>query len=145
MTRSLCRPHALRWLLALLTFLDTGCEEGSTGVPEDSAAAVFSLVEVSGDSQAGEVDRLLDQFLVFRVIDGAGRPVSGLRVEWEIVSGGGKVSGKRHETDIEGLAAGNFTLGPLPGEHRASAVVLDSLAIEFTAFAVPPSPEEPLP
>jgi hypothetical protein len=58
-------------------------------------------------------------------------------VEWEVVAGGGSVSGKRHETDAEGLAAGNFTLGPDPGKHVARATVHDSLGIEFTAFAFP--------
>ena len=60
------------------------------------------------------------------------------------VAGGGAVSGKRHDTDLAGLAAGNFTLGSGPGEHVARARVQDSLAVEFTAFAVEPS-EEPAP
>jgi hypothetical protein len=58
------------------------------------------------------------------------------------MAGGGKVSGRRHETDAAGLAAGNFTLGPDPGEHVARAFVHASLAIEFTAFAIPASPGE---
>lgn len=121
------------------------CGKGTpTDAPAESSSSL-ALATVSGDSQIAETGRLLDQFLVFRVTDGAGRPVAGVRVEWGIVAGGGKVSGKRHETDVEGLAAGNFTMGPEPGENVARAVVRDSLAIEFTAFARPPSPEEPLP
>jgi hypothetical protein len=58
------------------------------------------------------------------------------------MAGGGKVSGRRHETDAAGLAAGNFTLGPDPGEHVARAFVHASLAIEFTAFAILDSPGE---
>jgi hypothetical protein len=118
------------------------CGDGvPTDAPEDSLVAV-TLATVRGDSQTGEVGRLLEEFLVFRVTDPDGQPVDGLRVEWEVMAGGGKVSGKRHETDTAGLAAGNFTLGPEPGEHVARAVVHDSLAIEFTAFANPVSPGE---
>ena len=71
--------------------------------------------------------------------------MAGLRVEWEVVAGGGQVSGKRHETDLEGLAAGNFTLGSRPGEHVARAVVRDSLTIDFTARAIEPGPDFPPP
>ena len=120
-----------------------GCEDGLPTDTTPDLSAPLALATVSGDSQVGEPGRLLQRFLVFRVTDGAGVPVTGLRVEWEVVFGSGKVSGKRHETDAAGLAAGNFPLGPGPGEHVARAVVRDSLAIEFTAFAIPSSPEEP--
>ena len=122
------------------------CQDGPpTDASAESSELALSIVTVSGDGQIAEVGRLLERFLVFRVTDAAGRPVAGLRVEWEVVAGGGKVSGKRHETDVEGLAAGNFTMGPAPGENVARAVVQDSLGIEFTAFALAPSPEDPLP
>ena len=143
MTRRVCHRHTA--LLAAVAILAPACDEGPTGGPADTAATALSLIIVSGDSQIGDTGRLLEDFLVFRVTDAAGRPMPGLRVAWEVVTGGGKVSGKRHETDVEGLAAGNFTMGPEPGENVARAVVRDSLAIEFTAFARPPSPEEPLP
>lgn len=113
------------------------CADGSpTDLTGDSPSGL-TLATVSGDSQAGEVGRLLEEFLVFRVTDTAGQPVVGLRVKWQVVAGGGSVSGKRHETDADGLAAGNFTLGPDPGKHVARATVHDSLGIEFTAFAFP--------
>ena len=115
-------------------------DEAPTDLSADPSPEI-ALATVRGDSQAGEVGRLLEEFLVFRVTDSAGQPLAGLRVEWEVVAGGGKVSGKRHETDAAGLAAGNFTLGPEPGEHIARAVVHDSLGIEFVAFALLASPE----
>lgn len=129
-------------LAAALVAVAACGEAPPTDTPTDGSSSV-TLITVSGDSQRGETGRLLREFLVFRVTDGAGAPVSGLRVEWEIVSGGGKVSGKRHETDAQGLAAGNFTLGPEPGEHVARAVVRDSIAIAFTAFGLPPSSDAP--
>jgi hypothetical protein len=46
---------------------------------------------------------------------------------------------------VEGLAAGNFTMGPEPGENIARAVVQNSLEIEFTAFALPPLARGPPP
>jgi len=131
--------------MAAAALLGMGCDDGPTEVPGAPAAPGISLAIVSGDSQIGQTGRLLEEFLVIRVIDAAGLPVVGLPVIWEVVAGGGQVSGKRHETDLEGLAAGNFTMGPAPGQHVARAVVRDSLSIEFNAFAFPPSPEEPLP
>jgi len=119
------------------------CGDGSPMDLSGDSSVGVTLATVSGDSQTGEVERLLEEFLVFRVTDSAGQPVAGLRVEWEVVAGGGKVSGKRHETDAAGLAAGNFTLGPDPGKHVARAVVHDSLGIEFVAFGIPASPEAP--
>jgi hypothetical protein len=106
-------------------------DEAPTDLAADPALEI-ALAKVSGDSQAGEAGRLLEEFLVFRVTDSAGQPVAGLRVKWEVVAG---------ETDAAGLGAGNFTLGPEPGEHVARAVVHDSLGIEFVAFALPASPE----
>lgn len=131
-------------ILAAIPCLFAGCDEGSSGAPTDFAVPALSLTSVSGDSQVGEPGRLLERFLVFRVTDAAGRPVPRLPVEWEVVTGGGRVSGKRHDTDLEGLAAGNFTLGLEPGEHVARATVRDSLSITFTAFALPILPGEPV-
>jgi hypothetical protein len=131
---------------ATLAALLVGVAACQDGPPTDTSADLspsLALVTVSGDSQVGAPGRLLQRFLVFRVTDGAGVPVTGLRVEWEVVSGGGKVSGKRHETDAAGLAAGNFTLGSEPGENVAHAVVQDSLRIQFTAFAILLSPDAP--
>lgn len=113
------------------------CEDGSPSDLSGDSSVGVALASVSGDSQTGQVGRLLEEFLVFRVTDSAGQPIVGLRVEWDVVAGGGRVSGKRHETDAEGLAAGNFTLGPEPGKHVARATVHDSLGIAFTAFAFP--------
>ena len=145
MRRAIAVP-GMRWATVTLAASLVGVAACEGGPPTDTAAdpsASMALATVSGDSQIGEAGRLLRRFLVFRVTDGAGAPVTGLRVQWEVVSGGGKVSGKSHETDAAGLAAGNFTLGPETGEHVARAVVHDSLAIAFTAFALPRSPEEP--
>ena len=133
----------MRCTIATLAASLVGVAACGDGAPTDTSTDLsqsLTLVTVSGDNQVGEPGQLLEQFLVFRVTDGAGAPVPELRVKWEVVSGGGQVSGKRHETDVEGLAAGNFTLGPDVGEHVARAVVRDSLTITFTAFARSPSP-----
>jgi hypothetical protein len=121
------------------------CRDGGPAGGPVEPLPLLAVAGVSGDSQIGTPDRLLADFLVVRVTDRDGRPVAGLPVAWVVVSGGGKVSGKRHDTDVDGLAAGNFTLGPHPGEHVARAQIADSLAVEFTAFAVTPGPDEPLP
>jgi hypothetical protein len=122
------------------------CHDGGpTGEPAEEQLPSLSVAVVGGDSQIGRPERLLAEFLVVRVTDREGRPVADLPVAWAVISGGGKVSGKRHDTDVEGLAAGNFTLGPRPGEHVARARVAESLTVDFTAFAVAAGPDEPLP
>lgn len=148
MTRAALPPawRAARARFSFLAFgllvlsLD-GCGDDGPTEPAGEPRAGLVLAIVSGDGQVGPTSRLLEEFLVFRVTDGAGRPVSGLPVVWEVAVGGGAVSGKRHDTDLAGLAAGNFTLGPSPGEHVARARVQDSLVVEFTAFAVDPADE----
>jgi hypothetical protein len=131
--------------LILLALAVAGCGDAAPTGPGAGPAPALSVAVVRGDRQLGLPDRLLAEFLVLRVTDRDGRPVAGLPVAWGVVSGGGKVSGKRHDTDVDGLAAGNFTLGPEPGEHVARARVADSLTVEFTAFAVAAGPDEPLP
>ena len=130
------KPGRLLRAVALLGVGACGGDGAPTDPPSDALPAL-SLAIVSGDGQTGPPERLLSEFLVFRLSDSGGRPVAGVPVVWEVVSGGGKVSGKRHDTDLEGLAAGNFTLGAAPGEHVARAIVHDSLAVEFTAIAMP--------
>lgn len=121
------------------------CRDGGpAGAPAEPLPSL-SVAVVGGDSQIGAPERLLAEFLVLRVTDREGRPVAGLAVEWTVISGEGKVSGKRHDTDVDGLAAGNFTLGPRSGKHVARARIADSLAVDFTAFAVAAGPDEPLP
>ena len=69
------------WMLA-------GCGgDGPTGASEAPRSGLVLSV-VSGDRQIGRPSRLLEEFLVFRVTDAAGRPVSGLAVRWEVVAGG---------------------------------------------------------
>jgi hypothetical protein len=133
-----------RRIVLLLLGLAACREGGPTGELAEQLPSL-SVAPVSGDSQIGAPERLLADFLVLRVTDREGRPVAGLPVAWVVVSGEGKVSGKRHDTDVDGLAAGNFTLGPRPGKNVARARVADSLTVEFTAFAVPAGPDEPLP
>ena len=58
------------------------CRDGPPTDPSAASSASLTLAKVSGDSQSGEAGRLLDQFLVFRVTDATGAPVSGLRVQW---------------------------------------------------------------
>ncbi len=135
-----------RGVSAVLVLLGlAACRDGGPAGGPAEPLPSLGVTVVSGDSQVGPPERLLADFLVLRVTDQEGRPVAGLPVAWMVVSGEGKVSGKRHDTDLEGLAAGNFTLGPRPGEHVARARVADSVVVDFTAFAVPPGPNEPLP
>ncbi len=139
--REPCPRSLVTWALVLgfgLGACDDARSPAATG--EESP---LRLEIVDGDAQAGPQGRLLMDCLLVRVVDAGGRPVEGVPVEWSVVSGGGKIGGKRHASDPAGLACGQFTLGPEPGENVARATVEGGASVTFTATGFPPGTGEP--
>ncbi|HEX4681294.1 MAG TPA: hypothetical protein VH277_01225, partial [Gemmatimonadaceae bacterium] len=60
-----------------------GCRDSSP-----VANTPTTIVIVSGTNQSGNVAAPLDSALVVRVLDGAGRPVSGVPLTWSVGGGG---------------------------------------------------------
>jgi Subtilase family len=73
-----------------------------------------SIVVVSGNNQSADVATALDSALVVRVIDGAGKSVSGVALAWAVV-GGGTLSATTSTTDNNGLSSVHWTLSPTVG------------------------------
>ena len=106
-----------RWQIAFL-FLFTvlsACRENA-GPPEERVA---SLTTAGGDLQEGAVATALAASLVVRAVDAQGRPVRGARVEWQAAAG--TVTPVAPETDADGRASANWTLGTIAGEQVVTA------------------------
>ncbi len=82
----------------------------STTVPHTPT----SIVVVSGNNQSANVATALDSALVVRVLDGAGKSVSGVSLTWTVV-GGGSLSATTSTTDNNGLSSIHWTLSPAVG------------------------------
>ena len=61
---------------------------------------------MSGNNQSANVATALDSALVVRVLDGAGKSVSGVSLTWTVI-GGGSLSATTSTTDNNGLVVGD--------------------------------------
>jgi hypothetical protein len=99
--------------------LSVTISEGGGG--GDSTPA--QLVKVSGDNQGGAVGETLPAPFVVQVLDSNGEPVSGVQVRFDVLSGGGNLSGSSYKlvsTDSSGRAQVTLTLGSSPGNQNNS-------------------------
>jgi hypothetical protein len=91
---------------------------------------------VAGDGQTGEPDQALGAPLRVEVLDGAGDPVAGVTVLFDVASGGGTVDPATASTDAQGRVQTEWTLGPQQGEQRVTAGAVGALfTVSFTAAA----------
>jgi streptogramin lyase len=81
-----------------------------------------SVSIVSGNNQEGAPNIYLSDFLVVKVLDESGNPISGVTVEWSIISGGGSLETLTAVTDNDGLAKTKWKLGST-GAQQARAIV----------------------
>jgi hypothetical protein len=95
-----------------------------------------------GDGQTATVGSPLTQPLRVTVLDASGAPVSGVAVQWTVLSGGGSLSASSTETAADGTTAATFTLGAAVGTQKAQAAVpgLAGSPVVFTANATPGEP-----
>lgn len=96
----------------------------------------------SGDGQTGSVGSALPESLVVKVTDGFGNPVSGVAVQWSVLSGGGSISPETSTSGDDGRAAAERVLGPGAGPQtaQASASGFGGSPVTFTHTAVPANP-----
>ncbi|HEU5049377.1 MAG TPA: Ig-like domain-containing protein, partial [Gemmatimonadales bacterium] len=125
-------------LLAVLLAL-AACGDSSDPGPVPTTIAMLD-----GDQQDGSQSQALSEPLRVLVTDEAGAPVSGVDVAWTVTAGGGTIT-PSSTTDVEGIAAATFVLGPANGAHTAQAAVagLAGSPVTFVAIAggiVPPPP-----
>lgn len=104
-----------------------------------------SVLLVSGDAQAGQVSKALANPLVVKVVDSAGRAVSGVAVAWTVAQGGGRIAPTATDTaaasttvihtttDNLGLASAALILGTAGGAQGVTAAVGGAGSLSFTA------------
>lgn len=111
--------------------------EGRPPVQADFSAMALSesansMEAVAGQDQTGHVGVPLDDPLVVEVTDGFGNPVARVPITWT-VEGGGSVSVALVETDEDGRARVERTLGPTIGRQTTIAMS-EGLAGSPTTF-----------
>jgi hypothetical protein len=101
------------------------------------------LAVVAGANQQGTVGDPVPEPPSVQVRDAEGRGVPGISVKFDVVSGGGAVTGDSVVTNDEGIATvGEWRLGPLPGINTLRAQTIDhpyQLTISATAGVGAPS------
>ncbi len=119
---------------ALLALFSAACSGDNGGVEPPAPSNVQA---VAGTDQSGLVGTALSDSLKVQVTDPGGNGVAGIRVDWSILSGDGQISPASVNTNADGLAAAQFTLGPDEGDQQAQAEVrgVPGSPIVFTAHS----------
>ena len=92
----------------------------TTPPPPEPDPTVF--FRVLGDNQSGVVGEALAKPFVVRTQDRGGDPLEGVRVVFEVLTGGGSLSAKIAWTDANGRAESTLTLGSEPGTNTVQVV-----------------------
>ncbi len=90
---------------------------------------------IAGDEQEGPAGSALPDPLIVRLLDPAGKPVSGRTVLWVVRAGDGAVDPVTGMTDADGFASAAWTLGALAGPNAVDAEVPNVGKVTFTAIA----------
>jgi adhesin/invasin len=115
-------------------FLSLSCGGDELLLPVEGEPAALAIVD--GDAQTGPIGGQLAEPLIVRVTDTRGRPVAGAAVAFSAAAGA--VNPETVNTDADGLASTQWSLGNLTGEQQVDARVPDAsppLNVRFTATA----------
>jgi VCBS repeat-containing protein len=88
-----------------------------------TAGNAARVIVVDGNGQSAPAGTKLDRDLVVRLLDAQNNPISGRAVSWVVGTGGGSASPETSNTDGNGEAKTEWTLGPTPGPNTLTAVV----------------------
>ena len=118
--------------------------------PADGSATSSALFETAvidvpaaqatihaGNGQTGTVGSALGTALAIRLLDGAGNPVPGALVGFQVVSGGGSISSSSADTSGTGIASTVFTLGTDTTEPQIVAAFVPNQAVPLLFEATP--------
>jgi hypothetical protein len=123
-----------------VTFNATAEDEEEDEDDEDEEEEDPDNIEIeAGNEQRGTVGQELDDPLQVRVTDDENNPVSGVTVSWTPASGDGSADPRTSQTNADGIATTNWTLGSSPGNQRLEASVAGVGSVTFSAIARPAS------
>ena len=126
-------PASSRRLGAFLLLAVISCGGGETSGPP----VATTLVANSTTTVAGVAGAIVTPAPSVIVRDQNDSPLGGETVTFEVVTGGGSVSGATVTTDASGVATvGAWTLGPAAGQNVLRAVSGSLASIVFTATSV---------
>ncbi len=142
--------RGLRALLVLTAL--AGCEQASDPVQPHPGSPAVAITVVSGGGQPALIGTRLDEPIVFRALNAAGRPAPGISVDFVTTPGSGGVEPARATTDQNGDVAITWTIGPDPGVQTVlvaaglAATAISARAIDLEAelevlFAPPTAAE----
>jgi hypothetical protein len=102
-----------------------------------------------GNEQSGFPRRPLKDPIAVVVKDSDGQPVSGVTVNFDVSSGGGNLSSRSVESDVNGIAGVSWTLGDVLGAQHLTATAtnaegepLTNSPLELSATAGLPVPDQ---
>jgi hypothetical protein len=118
------------------------CSDGDLFIPDDRSPA--QLRAVSGNGQSAVAGSAVPHPLVVEALDRAGRPVEGAVIRFEFVGrpNGAAIAPPAPETDPDGLASVEVTLGTPAGDQPVDARLDDTegdVSVRFLLTAIPSS------
>jgi adhesin/invasin len=100
-----------------------------------------ALAGYAGNNQTARPGTAVATSPAFIVTDPAGVPVPGVTVSFVVTAGGGSVSAPSSVTNVDGIAAVTWILGPAPGTNTLQASIPGGIpAVTFTATAATAPP-----
>ena len=100
------------------------------------AAVATTIVEISGDGQAGDAGATLNDPFIVEVRDQDGDALSGVTVAFAVTGGGGSLSDASVTTDASGRAESTLTLGATTTNTVTATASGITTPITFTATVV---------
>jgi hypothetical protein len=88
-----------------------------------------------GNNQTGTAGSPLPVSLSVSVKDAFTNPISGVTIDWSVLSGAGSLSSPNSVTDTGGLATIVYTLGNVAGANQVSATVNGQVLLTQTFYA----------
>jgi hypothetical protein len=125
---------------SILPLALAACSDGDLFIPDDRAPVQLRVV--SGDGQSAVAGTAVPHPLVVEVLDRANRPVEGAVIRFQFVGrpDGAAIAPSAPETNAEGLASAEVTLGRPAGDQPVDARLDDperDVRVRFLLTAIP--------
>src|SRR5262245_56880612 len=115
----------IQYAFRTLVLATAACSGGDELAAPSQAPA--RIEKAAGDGQNASAGTRVETPPAVKVLGRTGGAVAGVRVNFQVVEGGGTVTPAAVETDASGVAAvSSWTLGPVPGPNQLAASVSGS-------------------